>query len=90
MNLNQSSLNQLQQKPNDFADHWIFYEKVIAERGYVNHHTQRISDLLFKTGRPKHIFTFRDKHGEINNHYSMELWSRRTGMPYYVVNRKPF
>ena len=90
MNQNQSSSSHLQQKSNDFADHWIFYEKVIAERGYVNYHTQRISDELFKTGRPKHIFTFRDNNGNIYNHYAMELYSKRTGMLYYVVNRRPF
>ena len=90
MNSNQSSSLNLQQRPNDFADHWIFYEKVIAECGYINHHTQRVTNQNFNSGRPKHIFTFRDQSGKTYNHYGMELMSKRTGMPYYVVNRRPF
>lgn len=79
-----------QQETNDFADHWAFYEKVIQEHGYVNHHTQRPIELKFKSGRQKHIFTFRDKNGKTYNHYGMELFSKRTGLPYYVVCRRPF
>ena len=79
-----------QQETNDFADHWAFYEKVIQEHGYMNFHTQRPTELKFKSGRTKHIFTFRDKNGKTHDHYGMELISNRTGLPYYVVNRRPF
>jgi hypothetical protein len=91
MNLNQTiNCQQFQKNNNDFADHWAFYEKVIQEHGYENYHTQRPTSLRFKTGRQKHIFTFRSKNGKMHEHYAMELISKRTGLPYYVVNRRPF
>ncbi len=72
-----------------FQDDWGFPSDIKATIPGAAYYDIRPTPQSFKTGRPKFECLFLDaaKHKVIERRDAMELVSKRTGKPYYVVRR---